>query len=328
MIGEWKALLLEKAGEWQLPAGGEWRFLFFNNYQPNYSTVSVLWFHDGARFPSVVLKLFRDPKIPREEFDNLKYVYSCVPNLVPRPLHFGPAGRFWTLWMEGVPGLPLSARKWYPREVLGSMVDMVLSIHTAVCRPAAVSALDRHCRLVTQPLRALAEFGTSSIVRHGCVELVAPLRPDWLAGLRVIPQHGDLFVGNLLAYRHQWRVVDWESFGAVDFPFYDLVTLLLSLLSMQGETPDQWDSLATAELPLLIERYATGLGLPRAALLPLLPLTLVNWFYLQLRDGRLDFATRMYKTIHHYFEHRDLWDNIFVPASTGLPGTPCIQPRS
>ena len=192
------------------------------------------------------------------------------------------------------------------------MVEMVLSMHSAVRRPVAESAHDRYHRLVTQPLHALTEFGVSSAVREGCAKLAARVRADSLVPLDSIPQHGDLFAGNVLIDRRQWSVIDWESYGAVDLPFYDVFTLLFSLLRVRGESPDHWDSSVVKEVPALIDRYTAGLSLPPTVVPFLLPLSLANWFHVQYRDGRKDFAHRMYRTMEDYFQNTNAWERVFI----------------
>ena len=66
----------------------------------------------------------------------------------------------------------------------------------------------------------------------------------------------------------------------------------------------------TAQMPGLIAQYAGTLNLPTATVPLLLPLTLANWFHMQLSDGRAEFAARMYKQIQHYFEHPDIWNRL------------------
>ena len=118
----------------------------------------------------------------------------------------------------------------------------------------------------------------------------------------------------MLSYRDQWRIVDWESFGATDLPFYDLCTLLVSCFQAYGETPDQWDRSRANQTSGLVRQYAKRLNLSAGDIRLLLPLTLVNWFHLQWSDGRKEFTRRMYKTIQHYFEHTNVWERVFLGA--------------
>jgi hypothetical protein len=312
MISEWKAFLLESVAEWGLPRAGEWSFLFNNNYHAHYSGFNLLWFHDGSQYPRVVAKICREPRLVQREFENLKHAYRRAPAWVPRPLHFGSQGEFWMLWMEGVPGLPFGANAGSSPAVLRSMVEMLGLMHGAFRKDAVEPGLDRYRRMISQPLQTLGQFGPSASVREGCAMVAAKTSVEWVDSQPVIPQHGDLFRANVLLYRRQWHVIDWENFGMTDFPFYDLLTLLFSLLLGGGETPDQWDSSLVKQVPVLIECYAQGLGLSPADVPLLLPLTLANWFHLQWSDGRKEFTMRMYRTIQDYFEHVNVWERVFL----------------
>ncbi len=315
VIGRWRAFLLERAAQWGLPDGGTWSCLFSNNYQPHYSSICLLWFHDGDEFPQVVSKLYREPAILEREFRNLTRVHASAPALVPKPLHFGQQDEFWTLWMEGVPGWRI-----HPKDVssatLRSLIAMVTSLHSAVLESSSRPNPDRYRQIVTDPLATVARYGDSASVKAGCAGVAAGTSAEWVRSLAVIPQHGDLFFSNVLAHRGQWRVVDWESFGTIDFPFYDVFTLLLSLLRPGGDTPEQWDAALLKHVPGLMASYARALGLSSTDIPLLLPLTLANWFHLQWTDGRQEFCGHMYKTIQHYFEHPDVWARAFLPAQS------------
>lgn len=314
MISQWKGFLLEKAAEWDLPQSGKWSFLFNNNYHPHASNLNLLWFHDGDEFPRVVTKAFRDPQLPKREFENLQRVYSRASAWVPKPLHFGLQGQFWTLWMEGVPGMRFRTGKHYAPAMLRSVVEAVARMHGAVRNGGRRSDLERYRRMVSEPLQTVGKFGASDSIRAGCAGLAARCSAEWVDSLPVIPQHGDLFFSNILSDRGKWRVVDWESFGTIDLPFYDLFTFLLSLLRAGGETPGRWDPSLVKQAPVLVECYAQVLGLSPAAVPLLLPLTLANWFHLQRSDGRKEFTDLLYKTIEHYFEHPAVWERAFLPA--------------
>ncbi len=310
MIGYCRNVLRQHAREWNIPDGGEWRVLLSNNYQPNYSTLALFWFQNGAEFPSVVTKVFGSPEIPTREFENLRAAHAVAPALVPRPLHVGHSGERWMLWMEGMPGRPFHARKDSSGARLAAVVDALLSIHRAKERQSAGG--DRRCRMVSEPLSSLEQFGDAEPVRAGCARLSALCSEEWLRSVAVIPQHGDFCANNLLSYRNEWRFVDWENYGAIDLPFYDLFTFLISLLRRGEEQPESWNPSLVAQAPGLIDRYARGLNEEFANLSLFLPLTLANWFHLHFVDGRRAFTARMYKTIQHYFEHADLWEEVFA----------------
>ncbi len=308
MIGYCRDVLRQRAGEWNIPDGGDWRVLLSNNYQPNYSTAALFWFQKGAEFPSVVTKIFGTPEIPAREFENLKEVHAMAPALVPRPLHLGRGRDRWMLWMEGMPGRPCQRKDSSPAQ-LEAAVDALLSIHGSKARKPAQA--DRHRRMVLEPLHSLEQFGQAAPVRAGCSRLATLCSQEWLGSVPVIPQHGDFCANNLLLYRNQWRFLDWENYGAIDLPFYDLFTFLVSLLRSGGPTPGSWDPSLIAQVGGLIDRYARGLGAEFPDVSRFLPLALANWFHLHWVDGRREFTARTYTMMQHYFEHEDLWEEVF-----------------
>jgi hypothetical protein len=285
-----------------------------NNYHPHCSSLNLLWFHNGTEFPLVVTKVFGEDSLPQREFENLCHAYARVPALVPRPLHFGLLGDAWTLWMQGVPGWRFSASERYPPAMLRSLVEAVAGMHNAFRSSGDGTEPDRHRRMVLEPLQTVARFGESVSVRTGCADVTAKCSAEWFNSIPVIPQHGDLFPSNVVTYGKRWSLLDWESFGKIDLPFYDLFTLLLSLLRTGGQTPEQWESSLKTQAPTLIEAYARRLGLSTAGVARLLPLALVNWFHLQWSDGREEFAGQMYQLIQHYFEHTEAWGRALLPV--------------
>lgn len=128
----------------------------------------------------------------------------------------------------------------------------------------------------------------------------------------MIPQHGDLYLDNVLCYRKECHIVDWENFGLIDLPFYDVLTLLLSFLRASGDTPDRWAPALAKEMPMLLDRYARGLQLEGPMPSALLSLTLVNRFYLHWIEKRSAAAAVMYTELAHHFEHTAFWQEVFL----------------
>jgi aminoglycoside phosphotransferase (APT) family kinase protein len=311
MIGAWKNILLENAAEWRLPAGGEWNFLVHNNYHPHGSYLNILWFHNGGQFPRVVVKCSSDAAEVKREFENARLAHQCAPDVVPAPLHVGHQGELWGFWMEGVPGSVLRTAGGLAPRVSHSLADMVASLHSAVRREGRPDP-DRYRRMVQEPLAAVARFGSSASVLAGCSRLAAEVSPQWVASLPSIPQHGDLYAGNILSHRDRWYIVDWENFGQIDLPFFDLLTLFYSLLRDSGKTPETWDPDLMDHLPSLIRAYAQRLGLSTGDISLLLPLTLANWFNLHLKQNRKAFTEDMYQAIQTYFETPQPWERAFL----------------
>lgn len=278
-----KEILSTRAAEWGLPAGAEWNFLFHNNYQPTRSTINLLWFHRNEQFPRVVTKMLRQGHgVLDQEYQRMQAVFSLVPRYVPRPIYLGDTDGYATLWMEGVRGRRIPPVRQHPESVLTQIADMLVSIHRAVNKGSEQSAADRYAVMIAAPLQAVFQFG-SPTVREGCRALLQTATAGWLQTLPVLPQHGDLFIDNILRYRDEYHIVDWDNFGDINLPFHDLITVLLSLLQASSSTPEQWNRDLRTRIPFLVERYARGIQLQSAVLSVLLPLALANQLYLHCR---------------------------------------------
>jgi Ser/Thr protein kinase RdoA (MazF antagonist) len=312
MISQWKACLTSHAAQWGLPESGDWRFMLYNNYHPHCSDIDLFWFHNGGAFPRAVVKLSNEPGRGEREFENLKQAHALAPEWVPRPLHFGADGKFWALWMEGVPGAPFRGE--VTSDVLRSMAGVVSGMHRAFRKTGGESPEDRWRRIVAEPLKTLETFGASQVVRSGVRRVREQASMEWLARIPEIPQHGDLYAGNLLTDGGRWHVIDWESLGATNLPAYDLYTLLLSLLRADGDGPAKWNATLAREIPAVVQGYAKNFGLTPGDMAILLPLTLASWFELQWRDGRSQFCDGLYRTITEYCKDEASWGRVFFPA--------------
>lgn len=310
MFGELNAFLLENRPGWRLPVGGQWHFWVYNNWHPHCANLDIMWFHGDDRFPRVVTKLDREQGALEREFENLAFVHSRVSDCVPRPFDFLKLGDFWALWMEGVPGFPANIGR--SAKMRHSIVKALVSIHTAVHGETKRTGDERYRQMVCDPLQVLTQFGDSAAVRTECGRLSQKIDKEWVDSLPVFPQHGDLYPGNIIWFRDQPHVLDWESFGDVDLPFYDLLILLVSLLMPDGMTPAP-DSVRQA--PSLIKQYSAGIGLAVPDLELLLPLVLANWFHLKRTNGGRKSTERMYRLIAHLLEHSDIWRSTLTPVS-------------
>ncbi|MGA7239753.1 MAG: phosphotransferase [Bryobacteraceae bacterium] len=321
MISVWRSFLIERAASWNLPQDGHWRFLFHNNYHPHVSYIHLLWFHGNETEPRVVAKICREPRVLAREFENMQQVYPEIPSLMPQPLHFGKQADFWVLWMEGVRGSRLSLDTVYSPSVLRSVVQMVLKFHVGVRRPTSKYGADRHRRLVEEPLEALSGFGSAPAVIGGCKDIAREASPSWVGTLPAIPQHGDFCLGNLVSDSRGTRILDWEVFGLIDLPCFDLFTFLLSPLLTSGPVADLWPDKVKAQIPQIIDSYAGSVVLSATDLRLLFPLALANWLHVQLlNDGNRGFAEKLYRIINLCFENRGLWEYAIPPGNRTIHG--------
>lgn len=310
MIKEYEKFLYEMSTEWGLTVTGPLKFFLFNNYHAHSTNIDIFWFHRTERSPFLVTKLSRKVAHLECEYENLKQVYGHQFVCIPKPLYFGSLGGFHTLWMTGLRGFQLRPGGPHLAKYINRLVDAVIDMHRRLRCSAHVSEGQRVRRLVEEPLKTVAEYGTSATVRRCCQALQETCSDLVAHQLPVIPQHGDLFLGNVLRDGGQFYFVDWENFNIIDFPYYDLFTLLFSLLRGFGRTPECCPARVAKQIPKLIQRYTLELCLPVSNLNLLFPLTLANWFHMLYARGNREFDGEMYKLIESYFENEHRWQKI------------------
>ena len=310
MIEQSRNYLEDNVSAWGLPNGGEWNCMLFNNYQAQCTNLDLFWFHNDGKSPRVVAKLTRDEALLRREYDNLTRVHERAPAITPAPLAFRKSSPFSELWMKGVPGAPLDAVA-PAADMVQSVGETITTLHERLRGEANAAARDRLKRMVLDPIATLAAFGNDQSVNDGCSDLLRRISEEWMSALPVIPQHGDLAAGNVLVSGRKIHIVDWESFGLVDLPLYDLLTFLLSLLLVSGNDPNAWDRKLAEAASRATSKYAVRLGLTAETRALLLPLSITNWFHLHTAEGRRDFSARMYRTISEYFKMPIAWNQVF-----------------
>jgi len=190
---------------------------------------------------------------------------------------------------EFVPGDPyafdvpgLGERQWAAsmRDIL--TVARRVSIRAAALLPDFLAGTDP---VVLHEVAApsLAELGSAGLGEDQLRALEAAIRR---AGtLPRLLQHGDLWPPNILWHQGSWRLLDFESFGRVQVPLYDVHHFVRTCASLRGicsETTGGWlDRLASRDREAAvcretIRREACELGLDAAQALGVLLYYLVD----------------------------------------------------
>lgn len=304
MIPELTRFLVEHSREWGLPETDNWRALVHNNYHPNESGMNVFWFHGGAAYPSVVTKMWPQREPLLREFEALQHLYPRVP--VPHPFHFSELFGYWALWMAGVPGQRLDVAK-NRAAALRRIGEIVIPFHRSTQESNGAVRRNRYEYAVARPLDTVMRFGDSQTVREAALELLREAGAEWLNQLPVIKQHGDLWPANIVSDHNRIYIVDWEGYGVIDLPLYDLVTCSMSIARIG---PGQWDQPAITEIGWLADRYASAFQLSQADLGILFPLALCNWLQLHWTEGRAEFCRNAYRLIEDYFSCVQRWGSL------------------
>jgi hypothetical protein len=282
MIGEWKEILTKHAPEWGVPPTGNWNFLVYNNYQPTYSGVNIFWFRNRDRHPLVVTKIFPEQTLPNQEHRNLQDAYACAPAVVPKPFGLYQHGDLWALWMAGIQGTKMTA-EFLSEAAIDRFCIGLVAIQKGVASRRPVNPR-RHQDCVCAPLEFAIQHCPA--ISEACHQVLTRFSENYLKRIPVLPQHGDLYNGNIIVNGGaNWVIVDWELLGLVDLPGYDLIRFLFSL--GDGPAPDRWHGMLLDHAKRVMSRYIKELALDRQELLHLFPVLLANWLYRQpLAEGK------------------------------------------
>ena len=245
-------------------------WLVYTNRGQKRSSLLVFVFPAGSPNPQAIVKLSRDTASIAREFSALERLSHRLPERVPRPYLHGDIQGFGYLAMEAVAAdapTPVAFAGLLPEVLRG-----LILIHDQVAE-----GVMSHDVLGWEVLAPLCEFERTWATHHRdltllCSSVRRRLETLMHVELRQLPQHGDFCVDNLLV-RPDGRIVviDWEEFGSVRLPAYDLITLFASVEPRGDED---------ARLRLLsdtLEVYGKELSIDREWLAVLVPLALMRF---------------------------------------------------
>lgn len=107
-------------------------------------------------------------------------------------------------------------------------------------------------------------------------------------------QHGDFWPGNLIRHRKSWWLIDYEEFGTVFTPLYDLFHFLQSTARAKGWGPSGgWLGSETGAMPrawrrafrLLLDRQVVSRGLSHSQVVAALAFYVIRMGSHRLRPG-------------------------------------------
>ncbi|CAN5730846.1 hypothetical protein BH11PSE8_BH11PSE8_06340 [soil metagenome] len=245
-------------------------------------SLAISAFVDRRRFFQVKASEYSDL---RGQYDAYCRASQAHPALVPRPLGF-VARDGWTIMVsEGVHHTPVHAADFRrERRGGGALMDDALAFFAAgqqrdgapgpaLCHQELFAALEQH--FAPTPYVDLAAR---------CLRGARALRADSLGR---VPQHGDLVINNLAYSEGRLIVFDWEDYGKVELPGFDLFTLSLSMLSGDAGAIRAMTDPNTPDKRLLdfLQRACALQGLRVDLYRRLIPLYLLVFLYLKRLYG-------------------------------------------
>jgi hypothetical protein len=262
-----------------------WRCSLYSNHGTIASSVVAFVFGADDSVPRVIVKLSRQADTIAREEAALRRLSALVPGRVPHPYLGGELRGVAFLAMEGLDARAISESQFEGH--FRGILEALLELQGAVLEgPANERGLERELLDTLTQLEHRGDvpgLGMPAL----CSRLRDQLRQLVRIGLLTVPQHGDFSLGNVLARRSGGIVViDWEDYGSVRLPGYDLVVLFATL-------PDR-DFLGDRRLRRLLSdgfrRYAERLKVDERWLPVLVPLHLARFFLSCEATGRHDQA--------------------------------------
>lgn len=224
----------------------------------------------------ITVKASKNADLQRE-FECQTISHAALPEYVPAPLAFGEAKGLSLLASEGVPHAKLTATA-----MRGAGARLFCGIKEYARRSAGTFATQQWTSAHHQELekvlirlddKKLAALLESYISRLGVEQML--LLPH-------IRQHGDLVVSNIGVTTRGMVIFDWEDFGRVELPGFDIALLLVSSLDYDVALLRRWFELREPrELDDIIIAAADDLGFSRPMLWGLLPVYLAHFLYLK-----------------------------------------------
>jgi aminoglycoside phosphotransferase (APT) family kinase protein len=284
MINDILAQVVHASGLEELGAGGPLAYSLYNNRGAPTSPMSsilVFGFTAGRTCPAVTVKLSRDRERALREYAALTRLAPKLPQRVPKPYLMDEC-RGWTfLAMEGMTGGPIAAAKL--GRFLASIIEMLVTLHRE-----GDEGLMSQAEVATEIEGPLKVFERDYALGRPELEGLCDAVKIDLAGLKDVPlprvaQHGDFTLGNLLAGpKGSVVVVDWEEFGQIKTPAYDLSVLFSNL--------PRRDPFAKRRLRKACFRaltaYATATGLNPRWLSVLVPVSMMRFVLFCASEGQ------------------------------------------
>ena len=230
-------------------------------------------------------------QVKASEFSDLRGQYEryCrashdFPSFVPRPLGYRARDGWSIMVSEGVQHTPVHAGgSRSGRKIESTLFDPALKFFKVGAQHAAPNAPGSHGELFGELARHFHATPFADIAARA-IQSARSLGADSWGRL---PQHGDFVINNLGHSSRGLVVFDWEDYGQIELPGFDIFTLVLSLLpdSADGLRSVMGSSVADRHLDFFIDRACSLQGIDRSVFGRLIPLYLVVFLYLKRNYG-------------------------------------------
>lgn len=273
------------------------RFLIYNNFDPIAGNLLLFIFSEGEKHPGIVIKISKIGENIKNEYENQRDLWKKLHFFIPEPLLFREIDSCGVIAMKVVRGNHLS-RISMNSDLLSSLVDKMIFFHKKVQKGKIAPAL-LHSQ-INNTLKSIEHKNSNDQLVSFFSETLKQLhRKLKFKGIPRIPQHGDFLVNNILHNFDEICILDWEDFGRINIPGYDLYCLLLDLFGDKN---------------FLDNRYSPGVKKMKIAIRDNI-FKYFSYFSLSSELSRLVFITTILKQFDYSFQAgrssvQVLWDRL------------------
>lgn len=288
------------------------QFLIYNNFDPVISSMLLFLFSAGEKSPGIVIKICKTAGIIEKEYENLRILKNQLNYLVPSPLFFNRIDSFEVMAMEMVKGNHLDNLS-VNSNLLSLLVDKMIIFHKTVQKGKLKH--NQLNELIDQSLSSIKSKDKnsplSSFYSNSMQKLLENFEPF---NFPKIPQHGDFFISNVLYNSGEICILDWEDFGQICIPGYDLYFLLLDLFANErflAERSSHKIMKIKNSIKDNIIKYFESFSIPSKYSRIIFLITLLEQFEYSYRLGRSSIYY-FWNRLMSYSENSEKYDHLFV----------------
>ncbi len=288
------------------------QFLIYNNFDPVISSMLLFLFSAGEKSPGVVIKICKTAGIIKKEYGNLRILKNQLNSLVPEPLFFNRIDSFEVMAMEMVKGNHLDNLS-VKSNLLSLIVDKMIIFHKTVQKGNLEH--NQLNELINQSLNSINSKDKNSPLRSFYSNIIKELSENFdHFNFPKIPQHGDFFISNILFNSNGIYILDWEDFGQICIPGYDLYFLLLDLFAnerfLAERLPHKIMKIKNS-IKDNIKKYFESFSIPLKYSRFIFIITLLKQFEYSYRLGRSSIYY-FWNRLMSYAENTEKYDHLFV----------------
>lgn len=239
-----------------------------------YQSSRLIYFLKCSKFNSLL-----------DEYERHLQAHELLGETVAPPRALFKAGEWNVIASAGISAMPLRQASLVGPSADRDVVAAIVASFARQGRLADPAHADTRADRLEQVLSETLERPALAGVRQ---RVQAPQVWEVVRALPNIPQHGDFVLSNLAWARTRLIVFDYEDFGRIQLPGFDMATLYLSLFEFEADAVRRFLSADEAQLDALVpwlRPSCANLGLTFDTMRRLLPVYLTAFVSLKRNYG-------------------------------------------